>query len=232
MPKRKVCKVNPPIYAHPKPKPVRKIPRPKRPKAVRADDDMRIFKLVNEGYTQHEIAALIGVSLSTVQVTLQRIRSQALEKISRKADKLLADEILKLEHTEREAWREWNRSKEPIKKMIETVEDGPTGATTRRTKSVEERVGNPQYLMQIQMAINQRTKLLGLQNDASRVVPQMFEQPVQDAEVLKITGKNDELDKFTTALQQRADGLRSSGGAVNTALEGKSSAGQAPGVPE
>ena len=138
----------------------------KRTKPQRERDLVTIGALILQGKTLREIAESLarecGYSLSVqavhrdVQTLYARWREAAGEAI----ETFKARELARLDLVEREAWAEWHKSKQPSMKLV-TVE---SEKDARKQTTVEQKTGDPRYLSAVQSAIEQRCRIVGLED--------------------------------------------------------------------
>jgi hypothetical protein len=130
-------------------------PGQKRPKAQRLADRAKIAELRLKGWTQQQIAQAVDISLRTCIRELEILHRQWREEASEDIAAIKARELHKLDRMESEAWREWERSRVPHRKL---VMEG--GKVTRVEKSGQ--TGDPRYLQAIMGIQDRRSRLLGL----------------------------------------------------------------------
>jgi predicted transcriptional regulator len=118
----------------------------------------KIANLYCEGKGQATIAALLGLSQSTVSRDLAVVREEW-QVIRRDVlDGRLAEELAKIDHLERVAWEAWKSSCEDSEvRSVRKVGNKEITEYVRRS-----RVGDPRFLERVSWCIDARCRLLGL----------------------------------------------------------------------
>lgn len=152
---------------------------PKRERWERDRDLREIARLYVRGYKRTEITEIINkqyppekqLTHRTIEVDLQQLlqewRADAVREIAEKH----AEQLGKLQEVEKELWLAWEKSKE-IREVIITEavgggggkqsEGAPIGRRHRVQTRREQAIGDPRYLEGVMKVIEQRSKLLGL----------------------------------------------------------------------
>lgn len=117
-----------------------------------------VASLFLRGWTQSAIAHELKVSQPTISGDLKAIRREWRDSRIRDFDEAVVVELKKLEVVEREAWAAWERSRQPLE--TSRIVQGETGKHLEKT--VQQQVGNPRFLDQVQKSIAGRRSLLGL----------------------------------------------------------------------
>ncbi|HUE74826.1 MAG TPA: hypothetical protein VMP01_28420 [Pirellulaceae bacterium] len=151
----------------------------------------KVADLYLQGHKQMAIAEMLGVGQGTICEDLKRVRQEWLESSVRNFDVAKEKELQKLDRVEREAWAEWDRSKQPAQSAVVTGED----ANKRTTKSVKNQTGDPRYLDVIHKCIAQRRAILGL--DA---LPTLMEP---DADAPSLDVRRDRVITLIATLRER-----------------------------
>jgi len=142
-----------------------------RSKSQLAADRRNVAELYLKGHGIMQIAALLGMSHSTVSADLAYLRDEWVKCAAKSFDQKRAEQLERLDKLEREAWHGWERSQQHSEKHIVKTTNAPPlpGATQRpgpsRTESTAERVdriGDPRFLNLIREIIIERARLLGL----------------------------------------------------------------------
>jgi lambda repressor-like predicted transcriptional regulator len=128
--------------------------KPHRSPTQRAADAATIAALRLQGWMQADIAREVGLSPATVKRELRKLETQWREQASEDLAAVKARELMKLERMEREAFRQWERSKRAHRKVVKD------GETTR--KEVTGQTGDPRYLQTVVTIMDRRNRLLGL----------------------------------------------------------------------
>src|SRR5574343_40456 len=136
-------------------------------KAFLARRRQQIAERYCEGQTQTEIALALGISQGQVSRTLDRLRENWLERSMELTAQIVADELAKIDHLEREYWQAWQRSKRPketrqTERQKGTAIDAGNSGHRKRKRTVEQQTGNPAYLAGVERCVNARVALLGL----------------------------------------------------------------------
>jgi hypothetical protein len=134
------------------------LPQSKNQKAALTRRREQVADLYVQGWRQVAIARHLGVSQPTISQDLRAIQRQWRESAIRDFDVLRERELQKLDRLEREAWDAWERSKKPAQSAVINI----SGDSQRTQKRVEEQIGDPRYLEQVQKCIAARRALLGL----------------------------------------------------------------------
>lgn len=134
------------------------------------DRRRRVAELYCQGAPQVEIAEELEVSQPTVSRDLRHVRQEWRSSRIRNFDALQADELLKVDKVEREAWAAFRRS---VGEKQKTTDN--TGGENPGTKTVTWRdAGDPRFLSVIEDCIRRRCAILGL--DAPSKVAQTDSQ--------------------------------------------------------
>ncbi len=112
-----------------------------------------------KGMTQQKIAAQLGVSQVTISNDVRSIKEEYSMKRLNKYQSYLNIELAKLDAVERESWAAWERS---IGRSERVVTKTDAAGDVEETVTVDELVGDPRFLTQVQAAIDRRIRLLGL----------------------------------------------------------------------
>ena len=115
-------------------------------------------ELYIQGHTQAAIAKQLGCTQTCVSKDLQKIREKWQQSSVRNFDLARAEQLLKLDRVEMEAWLAWERSKQPS--STATISESENKKQSRRT--VKQKEGDPRWLQIVQNCITQRRAILGL----------------------------------------------------------------------
>lgn len=142
-----------------------------------------IAELYVGGMTQRKIAEKVGLSLSAVGKHLAEIRRKWEQDVKEWMTTAKAEQLMKIDRLEEEAWDAWRRSREDaVTRTVETEkhrhepfqpdedEEGiqeilPARLKTQKKKEVTQargQVGDAKFLEVIQWCVEQRCKILGL----------------------------------------------------------------------
>lgn len=127
-----------------------------------AERRARVAKLYTSNMPLYQIAVELGVDREVITDDLKALRAEWREARLTNMDEAIAEQLAKLDHAEREAWVEWERSKKNAKARIKTTETAMGIATTKVRKEVRGQCGDPRYEDIILKCITKRCELLGL----------------------------------------------------------------------
>jgi transposase len=131
-------------------------------KALLAERRAKAARLVLEGWTFKAIAAELGIAVSTVTRDMKVAREEWLDRACEAVEQHRSVMLQRLELIQREAWKEWHRSKEQAKKTkAAQTTSAKEGVKTTAEQQTEEQCGDPRYLEQIRQAIMAQARLLG-----------------------------------------------------------------------
>ena len=152
----------------------------------------RVAELYIRNRYQHEIAAELGCSQSTISRDIDAIEQDWRESAVSDMECRKAKELAAIDEVQRELWAAWKRSQADHE--VETTEDGLTqqGAFTKTTKKREDQVGDPAFMAGIQRCIEQRCKLLGLNAPDKHALTDPDGKAWSFVDILKHAAANDE----------------------------------------
>ena len=116
------------------------------------------------GWSQHQIAADLGISQAAVSKMLRRIEGRILRELAETVERQKARHTLRLEHLFAEAMRAWEGSKADTtrKRQRKTqAGSGDSGATVAEVV-IESQRGDPRFLDEARKALADHRKLWGL----------------------------------------------------------------------
>jgi predicted transcriptional regulator len=125
--------------------------------------ELRVLELATLGWSQHQIAADIGVSQAAVSKILARIEQRLLRELSETVERQKVRQTVRLEHLYAEGVRAWEASKADAttKKQRKTqTAAGGTGSVAEIV--VENSHGDPRYLGEARQALADMRKVWGL----------------------------------------------------------------------
>jgi DNA-binding transcriptional regulator LsrR (DeoR family) len=125
-----------------------------------AERRVKVAELYLHQKTQSEIAQIVGVNQGTVSTDLKAIQKQWRESAIVDLNEAKRRELERIDQVERAAWDSYERSLNPVIVMIERSES--RNQAKRETQETTQ-AGDPRFLSIIQKCIEQRIKLLGLQ---------------------------------------------------------------------
>lgn len=116
------------------------------------------------GWSQHRIAADLGVSQAAVSKILRRLEERLLEELRAVVERQKVRHTLRLEHLYAEAMRAWSDSKtDTTRKRQRKTHSGGEGAGSTVAEIVSENQhGDPRYLEEARKALADHRKLWGL----------------------------------------------------------------------
>ena len=141
---------------------------PKRTKQQRLTDLVFIEKLFASGFTHDVIADRLNAErpYSLARPTISRDIDEILDSwrqtLVENIDELQAQELLRINQIEREAWKAWERSKGKRERRLSERKTGGKESGQRDQNITEDQVGDPRYLEQVQWCITKRCDILGL----------------------------------------------------------------------
>jgi len=122
------------------------------------------------GMSDTQIARQLGVSLRSVKRYFSQAMAAWRHAVPAKVELARAQAAAELRKIVEECWKEYERSKEPARKVIqerEAVEGLPPDkwpVTKTRTELIE-RLGDPRYLSEARLALAEHDKLYGLHRE-------------------------------------------------------------------
>jgi len=134
------------------------------PRARIRTRELRAMELTVLGWSQHQIAADLGVSQAAVSKILTRVEQRALQELLTVVERQKVRHTLRLEHLFAESIRAWEHSKADTTKRRQRkthTRDGGAGATVAEVV-VENQHGDPRYLDEARKALADHRKLWGL----------------------------------------------------------------------
>lgn len=115
------------------------------------------------GWSQHQIAADLGISQPAVSKLLKRIETRLLRELTETVGRQRARHALRLDHLYAEAMRAWDASKADSTRRRQRKTQGGAGAdATVAELVVENQHGDPRYLDEARKALADHRKLWGL----------------------------------------------------------------------
>ena len=145
-----------------------------------------VSEMLKKGYTvrqtRDEVMKRLGIeklSVSTIQNDREFLLKEWRKVSISNVDDALQLELERIDHTCRELWSQWERSKEDYNKTTNRRKGKPSGGGSDgkiSTVSIEEMstkvigLGNPAYISEIRQQLQERRKLLGLYAPEKREV--------------------------------------------------------------
>ena len=126
--------------------------------------ELRAMELAVLGWSQHQIAADLGISQAAVSKLLKRIESRILQELVETVERQKARHTLRLEHLFAEAMRAWGQSKtDSTRRRQRMTQAGPGGTGASVAEIVtENQHGDPRYLDEARKALADHRKIWGL----------------------------------------------------------------------
>jgi predicted transcriptional regulator len=125
--------------------------------------ELRAMELSNQGYSQSQIAAALGITQPAVSKMVRRIEERAFEEFATVLARRKARHTLRLDHIYAEAMAAWERSKaDATRRRQRKTVGGSTGTATVAELVVENEHGDPRYLEEARKALADASKLWGL----------------------------------------------------------------------
>lgn len=133
------------------------------PRARIRTRELRALELTNLGWSQHQIAADLGISQAGVSKLLKRVELKILRELTETVERQKARQTLRLEHLFAEAMRAWTDSKTDMtrRRQRKTQAGSGTGATIAEIVT-EIQHGDPRYLEEARKALADHRKIWGL----------------------------------------------------------------------
>lgn len=126
--------------------------------------ELRVMELAILGWSQHQIAADVGVSQAAISKILKRVEERVLRELAETVERQKARQTLRLEHQYAEAMRAWEASKADTTRRRQRKTQGGTGTgATMAELVVENQHGDPRYLEAARKALADGRKLWGLE---------------------------------------------------------------------
>lgn len=134
------------------------------PRARIRTRELRTMELTVIGWSQHQIAADLGVSQAAVSKILKRVELRVLRELTEMVERQKARHTLRLEHLFAEAVRAWDQSKADTTRRRQRKSEGGQGGAGATVAEivVENRHGDPRYLDEARKALADHRKLWGL----------------------------------------------------------------------
>jgi hypothetical protein len=134
------------------------------PRARIRTRELRAMELAVLGWSQHQIAADLGISQAAVSKLLKRIEVRVLRELTDAVERQKARHTLRLEHLFAEAMRAWEHSKgDTTRKRQRKTQAGSGGAdATVAEVVIQSQRGDPRFLDEARKALADHRKLWGL----------------------------------------------------------------------
>jgi hypothetical protein len=148
------------------------MPRKRQAKEITVERELRAWTLRQQGYTQTQIASIIGVDQGTVSRILDRIYARETAKLGDLVQAQRVVQIYQLEHMYSEVQRAWERSKGERHRGVlkrETAgqpgagpQDGDPAGELVETTEVVTRDGDPRFQAEARAILADLRTLTGL----------------------------------------------------------------------
>jgi predicted transcriptional regulator len=133
------------------------------PRARIRTRELRVLELATQGWSQHQIAAEVGLSQAAVSKILQRVEQRLLRELSDSLGRQKARQAIRLEHLFAEAIKAWDASKADATTKKQRKTQNADGADASVAEIiVENSHGDPRYLGEARQALADSRKLWGL----------------------------------------------------------------------
>jgi hypothetical protein len=127
--------------------------------------ELRVMELATLGWSQHQIAADLGISQAAVSKILKRVELRILRELMDTVERQKARQSIRLEHLFAEAMRAWEDSKADSTRRRQRKTQGAGGNAAGNTMAevvVENQHGDPRYLDQARKTLSDHRKIWGL----------------------------------------------------------------------
>jgi len=134
------------------------------PRARIQTRELRVLELATLGWSQHQIAADLGVTQAAVSRILARVERRLLRELAETVERQKVRQTVRLEHLFAEAVRAWDASKADATRRRQRktqTSAGGAGASIAEIV-VENSHGDPRYLTEARQALADTRKLWGL----------------------------------------------------------------------
>jgi predicted transcriptional regulator len=133
------------------------------PRARIRTRELRALELANQGWSQHQIAADLGISQAGVSKLLKRIELRLLRELTDTVERQKARQSLRLEHLFAESMRAWTDSKsDATRRRQRKSQGGASGNAVVAEVTVENQHGDPRYLEEARKTLADHRKIWGL----------------------------------------------------------------------
>lgn len=134
------------------------------PRARIRTRELRVMELSVLGWSQHEIAADLGVSQAAVSKILRRVEERVLTELRTIVERQKARHSLRLEHLYAESMRAWVDSKVDSTRRRQRKTQGGAGSAGTTVAEIvsENQHGDPRYLDEARKSLADHRKLWGL----------------------------------------------------------------------
>lgn len=120
------------------------------------------MELTNQGWSQHQIAADLGISQAAVSKLLKRVETRLLRELADTIERQKARHSLRLEHLYSESMQAWKESHTDATRRRQRKSQGGRGEATIAEIVTENKHGDPRYLDEARKALADLRKVWGL----------------------------------------------------------------------
>lgn len=179
---------------------------PKRTRQQRLADRAKMVKLIRKGYSQKRIAEELGICQQQVSYDWKIVQNELKDNVSKDHRAIVAAKLSELEEIKQEAWKAYEKSKDPAKKRVVEEKEVPTeqGILTllKKTRTMEGRDGDATHLGVVLSAIRQEREILGL-DPAKKVDMTSVSAEVDWDELAKPEATTDPVEAKVKELEER-----------------------------
>jgi AcrR family transcriptional regulator len=196
-----------------------------RSKTKRERDLLAVARMSRRGFTLHEMAQELGVSPSTITLDLRRLRARYQKEAGEEHQVLVAEKRAQYREVRKEAWEQWERSKQNARrKVVEaSVNADGTPGRQRTTLTTEGRLADTAYLRTIIETLRDESALDGL--NAPRKVDANVNVMNWDALFVQVEdGQVDDVEKQLASLEESLEALTAPGGPGGDTTSGEEGA--------
>jgi predicted transcriptional regulator len=183
----------------------------------RERDLLAIARLSRRGFNLQEMADELGISPGTVSADLVRLRQRYKKDADEEHRVLIAEKRAQYREVRKEAWEQWERSKEDARrKVVETaVNPDGTPGRTRTILTTEGRLADTAYLRTIIETLRDESALDGL--NAPKKVDANVNVMNWDALFVQVEdGQVDDVEKQLASLEESLEALAATGAGEST----------------
>jgi predicted transcriptional regulator len=133
------------------------------PRARIRTRELRAMELTIQGWSQHRIAADLGVSQPAVSKILKRVENRVLRELAAMVERQKARHTMRLEHLYGQAIEAWEESKADVTRRRQRKTQGRDagGGATIAEVVTENQHGDPRYLEEARKTVADLRKLWG-----------------------------------------------------------------------
>ena len=134
------------------------------PRARIRTRELRTLELATLGWSQHQIAADLGISQAAVSKILKRIELRVLRELNETVDRQKARQTVRLEYLFAQAIAAWGQSKSDTTRRRQRRTQAGAGAAGATVAEIvtENQHGDPRYLDEALKALADQRKIWGL----------------------------------------------------------------------